>query len=200
MVVWCPDWPVVAAAAQVGRSLLLPLAVVEHNEVFACSEAARTEGVRRGMRRRDASARCPELVLLDRNPDGEIRSFEIVLSALEEVSAGVTPIRPGLCALGVPSRFYGGEAQAAAVVAEHLVTAGLWDCRIGIADGIFAAEHAARRASSQDCWIVAPEGSAEFLARLPVDVLGGAGTGHPAATAGSALPGGLRRLWRLGMC
>jgi protein ImuB len=171
MVVWCPDWPVVAAAAQVGQSLLLPLAVVEHNEVFACSEAARTEGVRRGMRRRDASARCPELLLLDRNPDGEVRSFEIVLSALEEVSAGVTPIRPGLCALGVPSRFYGGEAQAAAVVAEHLVTAGVWDCRIGIADGIFAAEHAARRASSQDCWIIAAEGSAEFLARLPVDVL-----------------------------
>ena len=31
------------------------------------------------------------------------------------------------------------------MVAEHLVAAGLWDCRIGIADGIFAAEQAARQ-------------------------------------------------------
>jgi hypothetical protein len=59
LVVWCPDWPVVAAAAQLGLSSELPLAVFERGEVFACSTMARVEGVRRGMRRRDASARCP---------------------------------------------------------------------------------------------------------------------------------------------
>ena len=62
------------------------------------------------MRRRDAAARCPELIVVDRAAEHEIRTFEIVLSAVEEIAAGVTPIRPGLCALGVPSRFYGGEA------------------------------------------------------------------------------------------
>src|SRR5215211_7286454 len=72
-------------------------------------------------RRRDASARCPELIVLDRNAASEIRTFESVLSAIEEISAGVAPVRPGLCALRVPSRFYGGEKEAAAVVAEHLV-------------------------------------------------------------------------------
>ena len=112
------------------------------------------------MRRRDAAARCPELTVLDRAAELETRTFEVVLSAVEEVAAGVTPIRPGLCALTVASRFYGGEAQAAGVVAEHLVAAGLWDCRIGIADGIFAAEQAARRAAPQDCCVVAPGGSA----------------------------------------
>ena len=81
------------------------------------------------------------------------------------------PIRPGLCALGVPSRFYGGEREAAAVVAEHLVGSGLWDCRIGIADGIFAAEQAARHATAQDCSIVPVGGSAAFLAELSVGVL-----------------------------
>ena len=40
-----------------------------------------------------------------------------------------------------------------------------------IADGIFAAEHAARRAAPQDCWIIAPGGSAAFLAVLPIGVL-----------------------------
>ena len=171
LVVWCPDWPVVAAATQLGLSLQLPLAVFDRGEVFACSAMARVEGVRRGMRRRDASARCPELTVLERNTASEIRTFEDVLSAIEEISAGVAPVRPGLCALRVPSRFYGGEKEAAAVVAEHLVGAGVWDFRIGIADGIFAAEHAARRAAPQDCWIIARGGSAVFLAALPIGVL-----------------------------
>jgi protein ImuB len=171
LVIWCPDWPVVAAATQLGLSLQLPLAVFERGEVFACSTMARVEGVRRGMRRRDASARCPELTVLERNEASEIRTFEDVLSAIEEISAGVAPVRPGLCALQVPSRFYGGERQAAAVVAEHLVSAGVWDFRIGIADGIFAAEHAARRAAPQDCWIIAHGGSAAFFAALPIGVL-----------------------------
>src|SRR4051812_21806354 len=140
MVVWGPDWPVVAAALQHELSLDAPLAVVEKGEVFACSAAARVEGVKRGMRRRDAAARCPELVVVDRVAEVETRAFEAVLKSVEEVSAGVSPVKPGLCALGVPSRFYGGEAEAAAVVAEHLVAVGVWDCRIGIADGIFAAE------------------------------------------------------------
>jgi protein ImuB len=171
MVVWCPDWPVVATAAELGLSTQLPLAVFERGEVFACSAMARVEGVRRGMRRRDASARCPELTVLERNEGSEIRTFESVLSAIEEISAGVSPVRPGLCALRVPSRFYGGEREAAAVVAEHLVGAGVWDFRIGIADGIFAAEHAARRAAPQDCWIIPSGGSATFLSVLSIGVL-----------------------------
>jgi protein ImuB len=171
LAVWCPDWPVVAAAAHHGLSSELPLAVFERGEVFACSATARVEGVRRGMRRRDASARCPELIVVDRNEASEIRTFETVLAAIEEISAGVAPVRPGLCALRVPSRFYGGEAEAAAVVAEHLVGAGVWDFRMGIADGIFAAEHAARRAASQDCWIIPRGSSAVFLAGLSIGVL-----------------------------
>ena len=171
MVVWVPDWPVVAAVTQSGADQQRPLAVIEHGEVYACSAAARLEGVRRGMRRRDAAARCPELTVLDRAAEHETRTFEVVLSAVEEVAAGVTPIRPGLCALGVASRYHGGEAQAAGVVAEHLVAAGLWDCRLGVADGIFAAEQAARQTAPQDCCVVAPGRSGTFLAGLPVKVL-----------------------------
>ena len=171
LAVWCPDWPVVAAATHHGLSSELPLAVFERGEVFACSATARVEGVRRSMRRRDASARCPELIVVDRNEASEIRTFETVLTAIEEISAGVAPVRPGLCALRVPSRFYGGEPEAAAVVAEHLVGAGVWDFRMGIADGIFAAEHAARRAAPQDCWIIPRGGSAVFLAGLSIGVL-----------------------------
>src|SRR5918998_914526 len=60
VVVWCPDWPVVAAGAP-PDSLT---AVVHANRVVACSEAARAEGVRPGLRRREAQSRCPELELL----------------------------------------------------------------------------------------------------------------------------------------
>ena len=56
MVVWCPDWPVVAAVAAEELSADDPVAVVAANEVVACSAAARPEGVRRG-RRRDSTAR-----------------------------------------------------------------------------------------------------------------------------------------------
>jgi protein ImuB len=171
MVVWCPDWPVVAAQIEENLPAHLPVAVVAAGAVRACSPAARTQGVRRGMRRRDAAAHCPELVLVDAAEERDVRCFEAVLGAVESVASSVSPMRPGLCALGVASRYYGGEAQAAAALAERLVAAGVWDCRIGVADGMFAAEQAARRAPAQECVVISPGRSAGFLAALPVAVL-----------------------------
>jgi protein ImuB len=171
MVMWCPDWPVLAAANEKDLDINAPVAVIAKGVVHACSEVARQEGVRRGMRRRDASARCPTLELVDHSEERDCRYFSSVLSAIERVSATVSPIRPGTCALGVPSRFYGGEQEAAAVVAEALVEAGVWDCRAGISDGIFAAEQAARQASRQGCLVVPSGQVPAFLADLPIDVL-----------------------------
>src|SRR5690606_12230884 len=172
MVVWCPDWPIVAARTEEELAPDAPVAVISKGEVYACSAAAREEGVRIGLRRRDAVAPCPELVLLEHQPERDLRVFGSVLTAMEEVTPGVMPIAPGRCAVRVPSRYYGGEAEAAAVIAEHLVTAGVWDCRIGIADGVFAAEQAARLAEQQGFRAVPPGGSAEFLAPLPIRMLG----------------------------
>lgn len=167
LVVWCPDWPVVAA----GGSGPEPAAVLTRSAVVACNEAARDHGVRRGMRRRDAQARCPELVLLPDNPDRDARAFEPVIAAVEALRPGVAPLRPGLLAIRAPGRFYGSEENAAAMIAETLVASGVRDVRIGIADDLFTAEQAARVAAVQE-WRVVPEGgSAAFLAPLPVDVL-----------------------------
>lgn len=171
MVVWCPDWPVVAACTELGLSEHAPVAVVTANQVVACSAMARAEGVRRGMRRRDAAASCPELVVVEASEGREVRAFETILTAVEDVSAAVTPMRPGLCAVSAPRRFYGGEGQAAAVVAQRLVGAGVWDCRLGIADGIFAAEQAARSAAAQDVVIIPEGGSPRFLADLPLSAV-----------------------------
>ena len=171
MVVWCPDWPVLAALAERQLPPQTPLAVVQRGQVYACSAAARAEGVRRGLRQRDAAARCPELVLIDHHPEHEVRAFEAVLATVEDVASTVSPIRPGLCALGVPSRFYGGAAEAAATLVERLVDIGVWDCRVGVADDVFAAEQAARLAGPQEVRQVPVSGSAAFLAGLPVSVL-----------------------------
>src|SRR5688500_6776651 len=169
MVVWCPDWPVMALVADLPAGA--PAAILDKGLVLACSPSARAEGVRRGMRRRDAQSRCPELTLAEHRPEADARAFEEVLTAIEELSPGVAPLRPGLCALRVPARFYGGEVEAGAGIAERLVALGVWGVRLGVADGLFAAEQAARRALAPDCLVVGAGESAAFLADLPVETL-----------------------------
>ncbi|ANZ37698.1 hypothetical protein BBK82_18190 [Lentzea guizhouensis] len=46
LVVWCPDWPVIAACTATGTSPHVPVAVVDGNEVVATSAVARAEGIR----------------------------------------------------------------------------------------------------------------------------------------------------------
>jgi len=161
--VWCPDWPVTAA----GASPADLVAVLTANRVVACSHAARVEGVRRGQRRREAQARCPELVLLARDEAAEARKFEPVVLALESVAPGVEITRPGLAAIGASgaTRYFGGEDGVLTALA-RAVSPLATEVLIGIADGAFAAEQAARRAL-----IVPPGQSAQFLAGLPVSVL-----------------------------
>jgi protein ImuB len=171
LVVWCPDWPVVAALAERDLPGHLPAAVFAANLVQACNGAAREFGVRRGMRRRDAQARCAELLVLDQVPEREARAFERVLAALEELRPGVAPLRPGLAALRSPGRFYGGEPEAGAVIAECVVGLGIRDVRIGVADELFTAEQAARLAPLQETCVVPPGESGMFLRTLPVEVL-----------------------------
>jgi protein ImuB len=145
LVVWCADWPVVAA----GVPLDLPAAVVHANRVVACSPAARAEGVERHQRRRDAQSRCPELVLLDHDPAAEARAFEPVPSALETLTPRIEITYPGACAFPTrgPSRYHGGDRalaeRAAALVSEAL--GGCCPVQVGVADGPFAAALAARR-------------------------------------------------------
>jgi len=167
LVVWCPDWPVVAAGAPPDS----PTAVVHANRVVACSAAARAEGVRPGLRRREAQGRCPELELLAHDPARDARAFEPVLVAVERVTPWVEVLRPGECAFPArgAARYHGGEPALAVTVtaAVHATVEGRGGCRVGIADGTFAAGLAARHQA-----IVPPGGSRAFLAPLPVAALG----------------------------
>ncbi len=127
--------------------------------------------MRRGLRRREAQSRCPELVVLARNEAAEARMFEPVVVALESIAPGVEVTRPGLAAIGMhgPLRYFGGEqgvlqSLSRAVVCE--VAGTTVDLVIGVADGSFAAEQAARRGV-----IVAPGESGQFLHDLPISIL-----------------------------
>ncbi|MFE3170048.1 hypothetical protein ACFXPA_25500 [Amycolatopsis sp. NPDC059090] len=94
LVLWCPNWPVVAGAAA-GLRVQAPAAVVHRNRVAACSAGARSAGVRRGMRRREAQSRCPELTVFGHDPDRDGRRFESVASAVESVAPAWIEVKAG---------------------------------------------------------------------------------------------------------
>lgn len=175
-VVWCPDWPIVAAGVAPGA----PAAVVFANRLLAVSPAARREGCRIGHRRREAQSRCPELELVEHDPAREARAFEVVLHAVGSLTPRVELTRPGACAFTTrgPSRYHGGDAALVARV-DALVRDALGDTvavagppGVGIADGRFPALLAARRASrAGEPVVIEPGASAAFLAPLPVDAL-----------------------------
>ncbi|BCJ51079.1 hypothetical protein Asp14428_25540 [Actinoplanes sp. NBRC 14428] len=146
MLVWCPDWPVVAAEIVEGVSAEGPVVVLRGNRVVACSEAARREGVRRGLRRREVQGRCPQVVVVEHDAGRDARAFEAVVGAVEEVAVGVEVVRPGACALAArgPSRYFGGEERAAERIVEQVAQACAVESQVGIADGVFAAGLAAR--------------------------------------------------------
>jgi protein ImuB len=165
LVVWMPDWPVVAA--QVAD---VPAAVVYANRVVACSAPARAEGVRRGLRRREAQGRCPEITIVEHDPARDARAFEPVIAAVERLTPRVEIVRAGLCAFVTrgPSRYFGGDEALAQRVQQEVDV----PCAIGVADSRFAATLAARTGGAGSIAAVVERGGAPaFLARFPVTAL-----------------------------
>jgi protein ImuB len=168
LMLWCPDWPVLAAALIEGVDPHLPVAVLHANRVVVCSPAARAEGVRRGLRRREAQGRCPHLQVVAHDPARDARAFEPVLAAVEELAPGVEVIRPGAAALAArgPSQYYGGDEAAAERLVEQVALRCRVEMQAGVADGVFAALIAARAGR-----VIAPGGTPRFLADMSIDAL-----------------------------
>lgn len=175
-VLWVPDWPVVAALAAAGLDAHVPAAVLgapsrggttAGRSVVATSAVARSAGVRRGMRRRQAQEACPELVLLEADDERDARTFEPVAVAAETVVAGLEVARPGLLLLpaGGAARYHGTERALAERLVAATAEAG-HECQVGVADGLLAAVLAAREDA-----VVPPGGSPAALAGRPVGEL-----------------------------
>lgn len=180
LVLWIPDWPIIALAREAGSlaqdSGALarePVAIMRANRVVTCSAAARAEGVRRGQRRRDAQSCCPALRVVADDGGRDHRAFLPVVEAIEERAPGVQIIRPGLSALRArgPARYYGGEEEAARILRESLDDLGIPDTRAGIADGPFTAEQAARRTGPRGILVVPTGEAAAFLSELSITTL-----------------------------
>lgn len=109
--VWCPDWPVVSAQVPADT----PAAVFSANRVIARSPAAIAVGVRAGERRRSAQGTCPELLVLDHDPDRDARAFEPVVRTIADMAPRLEVVEPGWVCLAArgPSRYFGGDETMA---------------------------------------------------------------------------------------
>ncbi|WP_136519797.1 DNA polymerase Y family protein [Cellulomonas telluris] len=190
-VVWVPDWPVVAATTADEVPGHLPAAVHDGRRVTAVSALARAEGVRRGMRRRQAQAACPGLVLLHADDARDVRLFEPVAAAAETVVAGVEVVRPGLLLLPADgaTRYHGTEETLAERLVDAVARGTGHECGVGTADGLLAAVLAARTGA-----VVEPGASPVFLAPHGVTELVHATVTPEAAVEVSALVDLLHRL------
>jgi protein ImuB len=188
LALWLPDWPLAAA----GVPAEVPAIVLAGGRVRVCSAAARQAGVRIGLRRREAEARCPHLRLVDDDPDRDARAFAPVVDAAVALVPGTEVVRPGLLLAdaGAAARAFGGEEHLADRLCDAVRTAGVAEVRAGIADtraaAVLAARHvdevarhvrgAARQATGDTrdapaTAIVPPGDAPVFIAPLPVDVL-----------------------------
>ena len=170
LVAWCLDWPIVAADIAPDE----PGAVLHANRVVASSEIARQLGVVRGLRRREAQYRCPELLISERDVATEVRRFEPIASELDAFAPRVEILQPGtaLFATPGPSNYFGGDDELARLVQQALNAAveHRTQVSVGIADGVFAARLAARTRGAAPL-VIAEGDSASFLAPLPITLL-----------------------------
>ncbi len=155
------DWPAVAAAAAADLPSTTPIAVTLANRVIACSASA---GVRRGLRRREAQARCPELHVVTADSARDARHFENVTIAVDNLVPRAEVLRPGLLVLPVrgAARYFGSEEAAAERLVDAVAAAGA-ECQVGVADQLPTAVFAARAGR-----IVEPGQDAVFLSALSI--------------------------------
>lgn len=191
LALWCMDWPAVAAAAAAGLPATAPVAVTLANRVVACSAGARAAGVRRGLRRREAAARCPVLHVVAADTDRDARLFEPVLAAVDDLIPAAEVLRPGLLVVSVRGavRAFGSEQVAAERLIDAVAAVANAECQVGIADGLSTAVLAARAGA-----VVPPGTDARFLSALSIRQL----AAEP-SLSGPGRDGLVDLLWRLGI-
>ena len=150
----------------------------------------------RGAPRRVLAVWCPDWLPDFPDTGPEARAFDQVVAVVEELCPRVEVVQPGTCAISAPgpARYFGGEDALARKITDAVAALG-FACRAGVADGLFAAQLAARASAGQAAgqaaggavgrasagqaadqagppWvIVAPGGTPAFLAPYPVTEL-----------------------------
>jgi len=117
---------------------------------------------------------CPEL----HRPDQRAaRLSEQVIATVTGFCPTVEAVEPGICAFAArgPARYFGGESALASKIIAAVAELGV-QSRVGVADGLFAAQLAARTphpasASAEAIQWIPPGQTPAFLAAQPVRVL-----------------------------
>jgi protein ImuB len=140
--------------------------------IGSVTAAADQAGVRPGMRMGEALATCPKLILVEPDPASAERDWEEIVRSLEDSGFAVESSALGTAYFDTRGveRLYGGLEsaleRALAAVGSH------WDARVGAAGRRFAALAAANVARPGQALIVSDEHTKEFLAPLPLRLLG----------------------------
>ena len=117
--------------------------------------------------------RQAERVLVVSCPNVDPEGFGRLTAMITGFCPAVEWVRPGVCAFAArgPARYFGGEEALGRKLAAAAAAAG-FSCRIGVADGLFAALLAASAPGAAGPVAVVPAGgTARFLAAQPVAVL-----------------------------
>ena len=178
-VVACPDWPAQAALLDRAERGLSgdALVVVHAQRVVARTRAAALEGIRVGMRTREAQATHPGVIVEAANPQRDRARFEPVVRGVCEIAPLVEVTEPGMVLLATqgPSRYFGGDERLAQRLRDLLeeATHGRIAFGVGVADGRLAAVVVAHHAARTGTPVVVEAGrSSAVLTDLGVEVLG----------------------------
>lgn len=180
---WCPSWPVASSWLTLGSKPDAPTIVFDREDnkahvLAVCPDGYRA-GVRRGMRQRSAQAIVPNAHFCVTDPVSETKTFVRVLDIVRDMVPNVSLVRPGRleCDARGPSRYFGGESNAAHELRDRVRALGIDDVFIGVADTRFASYVAARIApynEDKSGVFIAPTGkesTTEFLAVQPLSLL-----------------------------
>lgn len=137
--IWFPDWETNALVIDCPPGSCAAL-VSARGRVTHVTREARSFGVTPGMRRALAEYMCPDLMIMPDDPMRSARSFNVVLEALDDVSATVSAIRPGI--VWVPAsaaRSFGGEEQLCERIVDSIAEHTGSECYVGVGNGVLEA-------------------------------------------------------------
>jgi DNA polymerase IV len=165
-----------AQLEQQRRRLDLPLLItspIDRSAIYACSAEAAAAGVYPGVSVYQARQIVPEAVLLEPDEHAYHACHSALLAALHTYTPAVETLALGEFLVDVRALLatHGGDAALALALLTAAQNADGLAVRVGLAEGRFVAEQAARAAPPGGLLVVPPGGEAHFLASLPVDVL-----------------------------
>lgn len=143
--VWIPDWPVAAVVLAGQARADEPIALYDQR-VIALNGLAHVEGVRVGMRRRQAQSLVPNLRLMRHVPDVDVIHFERVVRACEEHIAYISVLEPGLITFLAkgPVASAGSMRQLSENLVGDIAEEGL-EAHVGFGEGLLTSILAARQ-------------------------------------------------------